>query len=178
MRTLGEVMPEREQTIATRRRLATLSAGLMLPGLALVLDGLNGGGISWEVVGGGTICCPGLVVLRMSGLLEVVQVQAIQLAALASSDGLTGAPNRRTWDHELSQACRESRDNGDSAVRGDPRSRQLQALQRHARPPGRRHLLREAVAAWSERLDAARCSPATAARSSRCCCPARRCSRR
>ena len=125
----------------------------MLPGVVLVIAGMNGGGIAWEVIGGGTVVLSGLVVLRMSGLLEVVQVQAIQLAALASSDALTGAPNRRTWDHELSQACRESRDNDtplcvaildlDNFKRfNDTHGHQAGDL-----------LLREAVAAWTHALD-------------------------
>ena len=153
MRTLGEPVAEREHAVAPRRRLAALTTGLMLPGVALVIDGLNGGGIAWAVVGGGTVLLSLLVVLRMSGLLEVVQVQAIQLAALASSDALTGAPNRRTWDHELSQACRESRDNDtplcvaildlDNFKRfNDSHGHQAGDL-----------LLREAVAAWSHALD-------------------------
>ena len=40
----------------------------------------------------------------------MVQTQAVQLAALARTDALTGAANRRTWDHELSRACQFARD--------------------------------------------------------------------
>ena len=51
-----------------------------------------------------------LVLLRFVDLFSVVQTQAVQLAALARTDALTGAANRRTWDHELSRACQFARD--------------------------------------------------------------------
>jgi diguanylate cyclase (GGDEF)-like protein len=41
---------------------------------------------------------------------SVVHSQAVQLAALARTDALTGVANRRTWDHELSRACRAARE--------------------------------------------------------------------
>jgi diguanylate cyclase (GGDEF)-like protein len=78
----------------------------------------------------------------------------VQLAALARSDALTGAPNRRTWDHELSRACANSReqitplciamiDMDHFKVYNDT----------HGHQAGDR-LLREAVAAWTEQLGA------------------------
>ena len=51
-----------------------------------------------------------LVLLRFVDLFSVVQTQAEQLAALARTDALTGLANRRTWDHELSRACRAARE--------------------------------------------------------------------
>ena len=71
-----------------------------------------------------------LVLLRMVGLVHVVQAQAVRLAALASSDSLTGAPNRRTWDHELSRACQVEPRARHRAERRRPRPRPLQGLQR------------------------------------------------
>ncbi len=152
MRTLGEPTPDREQVVAPRRRLVTLSAGLVLPGVALVIDGINGQGIAWPVVSVGAVALSVLVVMRMSGLLDVVQVQAIQLAALARSDALTGAPNRRTWDHELSRACRTSRDDDEPLcvaildldhfkLFNDAHGHQAGDL-----------VLRESVAAWTDAL--------------------------
>ncbi len=151
MRTLGEPAPDRE-LVAPRRRLVILSAGLLLPGVALAIDGLNGDGIAWPVVSIGAVVLSVLVVMRMSGLLDVVQVQAIQLAALARSDALTGAPNRRTWDHELSRACRASRDDEEPLsvaildldhfkLFNDARGHQAGDL-----------VLRESVAAWTQAL--------------------------
>jgi diguanylate cyclase (GGDEF)-like protein len=153
MSTLGAPVPASNRTAGSRRRLAALTAGLMLPGVALVIDGVNGGGIAWQVVGIGTVLLSALVVVRMSGLLEVVEVQSVQLAALARSDPLTGAPNRRTWDHELSQACRHSRDTGDPlcvAILDLDNFKRFNDTFGH---PAGDLLLREAVAAWVDRLD-------------------------
>ena len=153
MRALGEAVPERDLSTATGRRLVALTAGLMLPGVATLIDGLNGGDTAWAVVGASVVVMSLLVVLRMSGLLEVVQVQAIQLAALARSDSLTGAPNRRTWDHELSRACRESRDTDvPVAVAILDLDHFKQFNDRHGHPAGDL-VLRESVAAWTTALD-------------------------
>ena len=51
---------------------------------------------------------------------------------------LTGIPNRRSLDYELSRACQTARDQRHDADGGDPRPRPLQAVQRHLRPPRRR----------------------------------------
>ncbi len=153
MRTLGEPVPERELAAGTGRRLVALTAGLMLPGVATIIDGLNGGSTAWAIVGGGALVMCVLVVLRMSGLLEVVQVQAVQLAALASSDSLTGAPNRRTWDHELSRACRESRDTDVPlcvAILDLDHFKQFNDRRGH---PAGDLVLRESVAAWTTALN-------------------------
>jgi diguanylate cyclase (GGDEF)-like protein len=53
-----------------------------------------------------------LVVLRIVGLVRQVEEQAEQLAALARHDGLTGMPNRRTWDSELAVAMDRARRDG------------------------------------------------------------------
>ena len=98
MVTLAEPAPAREEVPLTRRRLLVLSAGLMLPALALLLDGVTGAIVLWPVVGVGSLVMSVLVLARMGGLLHVVQTQAVRLSALARADGLTGAPNRRTWD--------------------------------------------------------------------------------
>ncbi|MDT7580782.1 MAG: hypothetical protein QOK35_2046 [Pseudonocardiales bacterium] len=61
-----------------------------------------------------------LVLIRFVDLLSIVQTQAVQLAALARTDALTGVPNRRSWDHELSRACQLARDSGGQlSVAGD-----------------------------------------------------------
>ncbi|HYA50936.1 MAG TPA: bifunctional diguanylate cyclase/phosphodiesterase, partial [Streptosporangiaceae bacterium] len=93
-----------------------------------------------------------LVLARMAGLLNTVQVQAVQLAALARSDGLTGAPNRRTWDHELSRACLASREQATPLSVAVLDMDRFKAFNdQHGHQAGDR-LLREAVAAWTEAL--------------------------
>jgi diguanylate cyclase (GGDEF)-like protein len=152
MTAAAEPAPQRADRTPSSRRLAVLTGGLVLPGVTLLVDGVTGGGVLWPVVGSATVLLSVLVFLRMIGLLHVVQVQAVRLAALAHSDPLTGAPNRRTWDLELSRACQVSRD------KGTPLAVALVDLDRfkayndtHGHQAGDR-LLREAVAAWSDAL--------------------------
>jgi diguanylate cyclase (GGDEF)-like protein len=154
MTVVAEPAPDRVERAPSRRRLAVLTGGLMLPGVALLVDGANGAGVLWPVVGIGTLLLSILVLLRMNGLLHVVQVQAVRLAALAHSDPLTGAPNRRTWDLELSRACQTTRDLGTTlcvAVLDLDRFKAYNDT--HGHQAGDR-LLREAVAAWIDALPA------------------------
>ncbi len=109
MRALGEPPPDREASASTRQ-LVVLTAASVLPGVTLVVDGVLGDSVQWAPAGIGVILLAVLVLARMGQLLGQVQVQAVQLAALARVDALTGAPNRRTWDHELSRACRAALD--------------------------------------------------------------------
>ena len=152
MVTLAEPPPAREEVPLTRRRLVQLSAGLMLPALALLLNGLKGGQLLWPVVGVGSMVMSVLVLARMGGLLRVVQIQAVRLAALARADGLTGAPNRRSWDHELSRACQTSRADGTSLCIA---MLDLDHFKSYNDTYGHQAgdlVLRKAVAAWSDRL--------------------------
>jgi diguanylate cyclase (GGDEF)-like protein len=111
MRLLSEPAPEREVPF-TRRRLAALAvASLASPGtlaaqllLGMTLD-------AWAVVISSLVLFL-LVVARMGGLLTRLQLQADQLAALARTDGLTGLPNRRSGDEELSRACQRAAADG------------------------------------------------------------------
>ena len=152
MRTLAEPAPDGELLAPSRTRLAALAGGLVLPAVALLVDGARSGPVHWGVLGVGGLLLSGMVLARMSGLLTVVQAQAVQLGALARSDALTGAPNRRTWDHELSRACAASR------AEGRPLSVAMVDLDRfkayndaHGHQGGDL-LLREAVAAWTAAL--------------------------
>jgi diguanylate cyclase (GGDEF)-like protein len=55
-----------------------------------------------------------LVLVRLSDLLRDSESQSAQLVAMARTDGLTGVPNRRTWDYELARACESARIEGTS----------------------------------------------------------------
>ncbi len=152
MRTLAEPPPDREGA-PPARQLAVLTVASMLPGVTLIVQGLTGRPVAWAVTGIGIMALAGLVLARMGTLLDHVQVQAVQLAALARVDALTGAPNRRTWDHELSRACAQALD------RAEPLALAIIDLDHfknfndaHGHQEGDR-LLREAVAAWTAVLD-------------------------
>jgi len=152
MRAVGETPRGSRDQVDPRRRLVVLGAGLALPGLTLVGDGVLHGSVSWPVVGVGSVLLSSLIVVRLAMLVGVVQVQAVQLAALAGSDALTGAPNRRTWDHELSLACKTARDEGTPLVVAMLDLDHFKYFNdRHGHQAGDL-LLREAVAAWNDRL--------------------------
>jgi diguanylate cyclase (GGDEF)-like protein len=152
MTALAEPAPDRIETAASGRRLAALAGGLTLPGIALLIDGANGGTVLWPVIGIGSLLLSALVLIRMIGLLKVVQVQAVRLAALASSDALTGAPNRRSWDHELSRACLRSRDQQTTLSVAILDLDHFKAYNDTNGHQAGDRLLREAVAAWTDAL--------------------------
>jgi len=152
MTTLADTGPGREGPVSAQRRLVILAGGLMLPAVTLVIEGALGYAVLWQVIGLGALLTSVLVLLRMSGILHTVEVQAVQLAELARSDPLTGAPNRRTWDHELSRACTASLEQ-DTAV--CVAMMDIDHFKNYNDTFGHQagdRLLREAVAAWNEQL--------------------------
>jgi diguanylate cyclase (GGDEF)-like protein len=104
MRGLSVPVPERE-TRQSRTLLVTLTGASMLAPALLIVEGMRGNTLHWQIVGPGSILLFALVLARVAGLLRQVERQARQLAVLARNDWLTGLPNRRTWDHELNRAC-------------------------------------------------------------------------
>ena len=94
-----------------------------------------------------------------------------RLQSTARTDPLTGLPNRRVWDEDLERELAARAPPRRHPVPRDARPRPLQGLQRRARPPGRRRAARRGRRRPGARSCAPRTrSPATAARSSRCCC--------
>ncbi|MBJ7356884.1 EAL domain-containing protein [Nocardioides sp.] len=149
---LTETAPGREDLADPTKRMFVLTGGLLLPAITLLVDGIPDGDVHWEIVAIGAVLLSMLVLARMHGLLTVVRVQAVQLAGLARSDALTGVPNRRTWDHELSRACHLAR------TTGEPLCVALLDLD-HFKLYNDRYghqagdlLLREATAAWTSML--------------------------
>jgi diguanylate cyclase (GGDEF)-like protein len=110
MAQVAEPAPPSDVRPFGRRRVVAMAVGLLLPPTVLFLEGLDGQVDAWPVIAAGAAVMSVLVLLRFVDLFSVVQTQAVQLAALARTDALTGAANRRTWDHELSRACQFARD--------------------------------------------------------------------
>jgi diguanylate cyclase (GGDEF)-like protein len=111
MRTLSEPAPDEHKRLSPLRLAALGAASLVAPAI-LLYQGARGQPID---VGGIVIAAVLLfllVVARLAGLVRQVEDQAVQLAALARNDGLTGIPNRRTWDAELSRHCANARRDG------------------------------------------------------------------
>jgi diguanylate cyclase (GGDEF)-like protein len=104
MRSLSEVAPGRPPRFGSRRLAVLTGASLLAPVLLIVQGSTDPARIDWAGIAIGSVALFVLVLLRMYGLVSQVQDQAAQLAALAHNDALTGVPNRRSWDLELSRA--------------------------------------------------------------------------
>ena len=135
-----------------RARMVALGCGLMLPGITLFIDAIVRDEVPWQIISIGSVVLSVLVLLRMGLLLRTVEVQAVRLSALARNDALTGAPNRRTWDHELGRAMQLAREhNGALCVALIDLDHFKVFNDQFGHQAGDR-LLREAVAAWGEAL--------------------------
>jgi diguanylate cyclase (GGDEF)-like protein len=151
MRLLGQSGVSAESAV-TARRLTLLAVGLLMPAAALLVKVSTENIAGLRLIGVGALVLSVFALLRMATLLNVVQAQAVQLAALASCDPLTGAPNRRRWDHELSTACQVSKDEGTAVcVAMIDLDNFKRFNDKHGHQAGDL-LLREAVAAWTEVL--------------------------
>ncbi len=106
---LSEPAPEHQERV-TGRRLIVLAAALMLVPLAAQVAHLSGAEHGWWVLVVGGCLSAVLVIARLADLLHNAERSAVQLAALAGKDSLTGISNRRAWDHELSRACAIARE--------------------------------------------------------------------
>ena len=179
MAQVAEPAPPSDVRTFGRRRVAAMTVGLLLPPAVLVLDGLDDEVVSWPVIAVGAGVMSLLVLLRFVDLFSVVQTQAVQLAAVARTDALTGVANRRTWDLELLRACQFARDHGrrlSVAILDIDHFKAFNDVFGHQAGD---ELLRQAVAAWAARRSHPGHSwPATVARSSRFCCETTTCTRR
>jgi diguanylate cyclase (GGDEF)-like protein len=141
-----------QDDVSSKRRVWLMGVGQALPALTLGIAWAIGSDRHDPVIALGGIAVSLLVSARMTGLLDRISEQSVQLAALARSDELTGLHNRRSWNHELSRACATARD------RGHPLAIVLLDLDHfkayndtHGHPAGDR-LLKEAARVWGDRL--------------------------
>ncbi|MDR7327382.1 MULTISPECIES: GGDEF domain-containing protein [Catenuloplanes] len=152
MRALSEVAPDRAERF-TRGRLTLLAAASLLAPAVLTVQGFaHPAAIDWPAIAISSAVLFLLVVCRMGGLVARVQDQAAQLRALAHNDQLTGLPNRRAWDLELSREMAKAvRSGAPVAVALIDLDHFKKYNDTHGHPAGDR-LLKEAAAAWRERL--------------------------
>ncbi len=92
-------------TRGMRARLALLAVATVMPSGLVLVQAALGAPTDAVACAVGSVVVLVLVLVRISSLMERLRTQAVQLAALARTDGLTGVANRRTWDHELSREC-------------------------------------------------------------------------
>jgi diguanylate cyclase (GGDEF)-like protein len=150
IRSLSEPAQARDQL--KPRRLWLLACASLLAPATIAVQSLTGGDAHPLLIAFTSAALFGLVVLRMAGLVRRVEEQANELARVARTDALTGAPNRRAWDEQLAvELARAARD-------GAPVSVALLDLDHfkayndlRGHPAGDR-LLREAAAAWQGEL--------------------------
>jgi diguanylate cyclase (GGDEF)-like protein len=141
-----------EDRVSSKRRVWLMGVGQAIPAVTLAIAWFIGGTDYDLVIAVLGLTVSLLVSARMTGLLDRISEQSVQLAALARSDDLTGLHNRRSWNHELSRACAAARD------RGHRLSIALLDLDHFKRyndtyghPAGDR-LLRECASTWAECL--------------------------
>jgi diguanylate cyclase (GGDEF)-like protein len=154
MGELSKRAVERADDRARRLRLVLLAvASLLAPAVLVALAATH----SYESTGVVAVASAVgflLVVARMADLLRQVEDQAARLGALARVDALTGVPNRRSWDDELARALTRARRAGAPvhvALLDLDHFKQFNDTNGH--PAGDR-LLKEAAAAWLDRLRA------------------------
>ena len=137
----------------TRTRVGLLGVAMVLPAAADEVAHVTGYGQSDHVVLIGALVGTLLVLLRLWGLLATLERKADQLSALARVDGLTGVPNRRTWDHELARACVAARTSSQPLVVAVLDFDHFKAYNdAHGHLVGD-HVLKETAAAWEATLD-------------------------
>jgi len=103
MRTVTDRAPRRLRRYPRGRLVLLAAASLLAPGV-LVVQTLRQEYGALLVIAGGCATLFLLVVARISGLVGQVEDQAARLEALAHVDELTGIPNRRAWEVQLSRA--------------------------------------------------------------------------
>jgi diguanylate cyclase (GGDEF)-like protein len=135
-------------------RLTILALAAILPAAVVVGLSLAHRPTHAAWLAAGSIIVVVLVVARIWDLLQQVRSQAVQLAALARIDSLTGIANRRTWDHEISRACAQARQDGGLlyvALLDMDHFKQYNDTHGHSAGDD---LLRQATRAWAQALPA------------------------
>jgi diguanylate cyclase (GGDEF)-like protein len=152
-RRIDEPGPLRPGGTLSAPRLRMLAAASLLAPAVLAAQGwIDRTEIDWLAVAISSAILFLLVVARMKLLLDRVQRQARQLEELARLDGLTGVPNRRSWDEALTEALARAARSGEPVVAG---LLDLDFFKRFNDAYGHQAgdlLLKEAAATWRARL--------------------------
>jgi diguanylate cyclase (GGDEF)-like protein len=154
MRTLAEVAPTPGARL-TFRRFALLGLTTLVAPAVLAEQGLTQPtSIDWPGVTVGALVLYLLILARVWTLVVQVQDQSVQLAALAHSDPLTGAANRRTWDLALPLAMSAAARSGAAVVVAMVDLDGFKSFNDGFGHQAGDRLLKEATAAWKSLLRA------------------------
>ena len=110
--SIGRPAPQAESMMSPPRTIALGIGALTAPVLLAV--GTHDATTEVFVLAVASIIVNVLVIWRILLLLTTVQRQSDALAALSRTDALTGLPNRRSWDFELTRAVAGSQAAGSS----------------------------------------------------------------
>jgi diguanylate cyclase (GGDEF)-like protein len=148
MRTMSDAEPVEPSRLTLRRFSLLGVTTLVAPGV-LAEQGLTvPAEVDWPGVTIGSLVLYVLILARAWTLVQQVQDQSLQLAALAHSDALTGTANRRTWDLALPLALAAAARSGAPLIVAMVDLDHFKAFNdRFGHQAGDR-LLKEASAAW------------------------------
>jgi diguanylate cyclase (GGDEF)-like protein len=152
MRTMSGAGPVEPSRLTLRRFSLLGVTTLVAPGV-LAEQGLTvPAEVDWPGVTIGSLVLYVLILARAWTLVQQVQDQSLQLAALAHSDALTGTANRRTWDLALPLALAAAARSGAPVIVAMVDLDHFKAFNdRFGHQAGDR-LLKEASAAWRSLL--------------------------
>jgi diguanylate cyclase (GGDEF)-like protein len=155
MRPLTEPVPAAPGARLTFRRFALLGLTTLVAPAVLATQGLTDPAtIDWGGVTIGALVLYLLILARVWTMVVQVQDQSVQLAALAHSDPLTGAANRRTWDLALPLAMSAAVRSGSALVVAMIDLDGFKAFNDQFGHQAGDRLLKEATAAWRSLLRA------------------------
>ncbi|MDP9825586.1 bifunctional diguanylate cyclase/phosphodiesterase [Kineosporia succinea] len=152
MRELADPEPTPAETTLSLRRQAALVVALILPGMVLLADGFGSAARHWPIIAAGMLLVCLLILVRILWLISTVQDQSVRLEGLVRTDGLTGAPNRRTWDYELKRATDMAREHGTSLCIAMIDLDKFKTFNDTKGHQAGDMLLRDSVAAWTAQI--------------------------
>lgn len=136
---------------SSRLVLALLPASACLPAAALVVQGVLGLPVDWQVLGTGALLAAVLSTLRLDSALRVAAEKSAALERLVGVDDLTGLPNRRACSAAVERLTSQEGTPAALALLDLDRFKAVNDSLGHAAGDA---LLRAAAGAWSSALPA------------------------
>jgi diguanylate cyclase (GGDEF)-like protein len=154
VREVGEQAPKEAPRLSPSM-LALLTVASLIAPCVLLMEAARGQVTDGVAIG---LCATALfllVVTRMAQLLRQVEAQAINLREIARVDELTGLPNRRAWDSDLTSSIERARRDLVPLSIAMIDLDHFKAFNDEFGHPAGDRLLKSAAAAWLEQMRAA-----------------------